>query len=181
MSCVSCFDQYFISRLWEPQGKKIPFSFRTGLTRNCPDLKPLQPSWSLSVRIFSNMWKAWTTIGGGEKLMFSNKSNCQLRCTPDISHYRHYQRWCTFFKTAYFFTQRTRKGLLLAKFIQRILTLILTFFKKIPDTQSQVLNARSHVTNTPSQCIGHQVHTPTKIASKPTKTASGLDIITPCK
>ena len=37
-----------------------------------------------------------------------------------ISHYRHYLRWCTFFKPAYFFPQRTRKGMLLAKFIQRI-------------------------------------------------------------
>ena len=39
---------------------------------------------------------------------------------PDICHHRYHQRWCTFFKPAYFFPQRTRMGLLLAKFIQRI-------------------------------------------------------------
>ena len=41
-------------------------------------------------------------------------------CIAHISHYRHYRRWCTFFKPAYFFPQKIQKGLLLAKFIQRI-------------------------------------------------------------
>ena len=39
--------------------------------------------------------------------------------TADISHYRRW-RWRTFFKLAYLFPQRLRKGLLLAKLIQRI-------------------------------------------------------------
>ena len=42
--------------------------------------------------------------------------------TPDNSHDRHDRRWCTFFKPAYLFPQRTRNGLLLGKFIQRIKT-----------------------------------------------------------
>ena len=40
--------------------------------------------------------------------------------TADISHNCHNRRWRTFFKPAYLFPQRTRKGLLLEKFIQRI-------------------------------------------------------------
>ena len=39
---------------------------------------------------------------------------------PHISHNRHNRRWCTFFKPAYLFPQRTGKGLLSAKFIQRL-------------------------------------------------------------
>ena len=34
------------------------------------------------------------------------------------------------------------------------------FLMKIPDTPTQVLNARSHVTNTPSQCKGQQIRQP---------------------
>ena len=39
---------------------------------------------------------------------------------PHISYTRHNRRWCTFFKPAYPFPQRTGKGLLPAKFIQRL-------------------------------------------------------------
>ena len=53
-----------------------------------------------------------------------------------------------------FFPQRMQKGLLLAKFMQRI-----------PGTPTQVLNARSHVT---------------KIACTPTKTASTANIDLRC-
>ena len=47
---------------------------------------------------------------------------------PDNCHNPHNLGWCTFFKPAYLFPQRTRKGLLLGKFIQRIKTQICTFF-----------------------------------------------------
>ena len=69
--------------------------------------------------------------------------------TPDNSHDRHDRRWCTFFKPAYLFPQRTRNGLLLGKFIQRIKT----FFVMKIDAPSQILN----VTNTTSQCHRHQL------------------------
>ena len=99
--------------------------------------------------------------------------------TPDNSHDRHDRRWCTFFKPAYLFPQRTRNGLLLGKFIQRIKT----FFVMKIDAPSQILN----VTNTTSQCHRHQLRqkiynvrqtnhqtpsTPTKTPGTPNKTPS---------
>ena len=42
---------------------------------------------------------------------------------PHNCHNRPNRRWCTFFKSAYLFPQRTRNGLLSGKFIQRIKTL----------------------------------------------------------
>ena len=55
----------------------------------------------------------------------------------DNSHNRHNRRWCTFFKPAYLFPQRTRNGLLLGKFIQRKITQICTSFViKILDAPS---------------------------------------------
>ena len=88
---------------------------------------------------------------------------------PDNCHNPHNLGWCTFFKPAYLFPQRTRKGLLLGKFIQRIKTQICTFFvMKILDKPSQILNVR----NTTSQCHSHQVHqTKTKYPNQNTKYA----------
>ena len=91
------------------------------------------------------------------------------RSIPDNCHNPHNLGWCTFFKPAYLFPQRTRKGLLLGKFIQRIKTQICTFFvMKILDKPSQILNVR----NTTSQCHSHQVHqTKTKYPNQNTKYA----------
>ena len=77
------------------------------------------------------------------------------RYTPDNCHNRHNRRWCTFFKPAYLFPQRTQNGLLLRKFIQRVKTQICAFFvRKILDAPSRILN----VTNIISQCHRYQLH-----------------------
>ena len=96
---------------------------------------------------------------------------------PDICHHRHHQRWCTFFKPAYFFPQRTRMELLLAKFIQRIKTQICTFLvMKISNAPSQILNV------TTFQCQTKQRQTKTKLAKqKPSMSnkSSGMSICIP--
>merc|ERR1712055_1170248 len=92
---------------------------------------------------------------------------------PDNCHNPHHLGWCTFFKPAYLFPQRTRKGLLLGKLTQRIKTQIYTFYvMKILDKPSQILNVR----NTTSQCHSHQTKTKypnqnTKYAKQDTKKA----------
>merc|ERR1712208_226385 len=89
---------------------------------------------------------------------------------------------CTFFRPAYLFPQRTRKGLLLGKFIQRLKTQICTFFvMKVLDAPSQIINVRK----TTSQCQTNTKYakqnikyakqnssTPTKIPSTPNNTQS---------
>ena len=64
-------------------------------------------------------------IGNGFWLMaMVSRPKIGSRCLsiPDNCHNPHNLGWCTFFKPAYLFPQRTRKGLLLGKFIQRITT-----------------------------------------------------------
>ena len=81
----------------------------------------------------------------------SSSSSASASDTPDNCHNL---GWCSFFKPAHLFPQRTRYGLLLGKFIQRLKTQICTFFvMEILDAPSQVINVR----NTTSQCHRHQV------------------------
>ena len=93
-----------------------------------------------------------------EKLCLSIPHNC---------HHPHHLGWCTFFKPAYLFPQRTRKGLLLGKFIQRIKTQICTFFdEKYTKYTKQKLSTPTKILNIPNKTTSTQNKTP----SMPNKT-----------
>merc|ERR1712212_863864 len=94
---------------------------------------------------------------------------------PHNCHHPHHLGWCTFFKPAYLFPQRTRKGLLLGKFIQRIKTQICTFFCDEKYTKytkqklsTKLLNTSNKTPSTPNKTP----ITPNKTQSTPTKTQS---------
>ena len=81
--------------------------------------------------------------------------------TADISHNRHNLAVAYFFQAGVPFSSENPKGTAFSKVdSENINTNPHIFLMKIPDTLTQVLSAQSHVTNTPSQCKGHQVRQP---------------------
>ena len=66
-----------------------------------------------------------------------------------------------FFQAGVLFTsERSKRTAFFKVYSENIKTNPHIFLMQIPDTPTQVLNARSHVTNTPSQCEGQQVRQP---------------------
>ena len=91
-----------------------------------------------------------------------------------FSHNRHNRRWCTFFKLADFFPQRTQKELLWAKFIRKNIYTdarifcdentrytISNFNKEMRQPKHQVGQLKQHIHHL------HQKNTPTKTPHKP--------------
>ena len=100
----------FFSLKWRPWTKKGS-QIQTRAAKKVP--RRAHISWRGPIWEQCNVKPFWVSL--------CNSAAC-FPDTPDNSHHRHHRRWCTFFKPAYLFPQRTRNGLLLGKFIQRIKT-----------------------------------------------------------
>ena len=74
---------------------------------------------------------------------------------PHNCHNRPNRRWCTFFKSAYLFPQRTWNGLLLGKFIQRIKTPSMP--NKIPSTPNKTQSTPTKIPSTPNKTPKHSI------------------------